>query len=279
MSGEDLLRRMLGAAGGGETMFFVDYDGTLREFEGVPDAASPSPEITGVLSSLAALPLTSVWIVSGRSADVLGQWLGGLGVGLAGEHGNTVCLPGEDTFEGTPGASMEGDEWRDAALPLLEEAAARVPGSHVEQKKNSLVWHYRQAADKDGAGLSGDGGGPMVASLLDALRAAAPNAKVRRGDMIVEACVGWNKGTFVEEQVSAAPPGATFVCFGDDSTDEDMFAALQRLRPDAAATCVVGTEERAAASAASFSLRTPADVRAVLATYVQRRSDQQQPDQ
>src|SRR5439155_1435527 len=42
-------------------------------------------------------------------------------------------------------------EWRERALAILEQAAARTPGSLVEHKTVSLAWHYRMADPEFGA--------------------------------------------------------------------------------------------------------------------------------
>src|SRR5919198_480462 len=74
----------------------LDYDGTLRELEAHPDLAVPTPEITALLSRLAAAPRTDVHIVSGRRRRNLEQWFGRLPVHLCAEHGYLARAPGEE---------------------------------------------------------------------------------------------------------------------------------------------------------------------------------------
>ena len=107
-----LLRRFARAR---ERTILLDYDGTLRELERHPDLAQPTPEIRALLRSLAALPATSVHIVSGRRSRNLEQWFGRLPIYLCAEHGYLARAP--------------GGEWRDAprARPHLD--ASRSSGS------------------------------------------------------------------------------------------------------------------------------------------------------
>jgi trehalose 6-phosphate synthase/phosphatase len=68
---------------------------------------------------------------------------------------------------------------------------------------------------------------------------------------------GANKGRTATEVLAAAPKGALVVAFGDDVTDEDLFAAL----PESALTFHVGPGP----SKARFRLRAVADVLAMIA--------------
>jgi trehalose-6-phosphatase len=89
--------------------------------------------------------------------------------------------------------------------------------------------------------------------------------------MIVEVCVGWNKGSFVADiagNLSAADPSCTFICVGDDKTDEDMFGALESGFAGRCATCVVGSEERSNNSNASYRLADCASVRSCFFDFV-----------
>jgi trehalose 6-phosphate synthase/phosphatase len=69
---------------------FLDYDGTLREIEREPGAASPNAAVTQLLNKLAAQPNVDVTIISGRRREDLTAWLGRYPFALVAEHGASV---------------------------------------------------------------------------------------------------------------------------------------------------------------------------------------------
>ncbi|CAJ1350927.1 unnamed protein product, partial [Effrenium voratum] len=73
---------------------FLDYDGTLREFEARPDLAVPTPELMRLLQALNDRQDIRPFIVSGRDADFLAQHFAGLnGFTLIAEHGYHISPP------------------------------------------------------------------------------------------------------------------------------------------------------------------------------------------
>ena len=126
---------------------YLDYDGTLREFCAMPEAATPSKEILWILEQLAACEGTIVWIVSGRPAEFLERHFGHLHIGLVCEHGAAMRKPGCDVFE--PLVDTFAPElWKDAVFESMSDFADYVPGSFVEVKSQSIAWHYRKAYEQ-----------------------------------------------------------------------------------------------------------------------------------
>jgi trehalose 6-phosphate synthase/phosphatase len=201
-------------------IFLLDYDGTLVPIVARPELAEPDDEVRALLRSLAAAG-AEVHVVSGRGRDVIGAWLGELPVTLHAEHGVWSRAPGEDwraRFAVDPA-------WMDEGERAMRAAAARLPGALVERKTSSLAWHYRLAEPE------------AAKAALSRLRAElAPLAEARGLDLLDGACVielrdaRASKGAVTRDVAAAAPPGARIVAFGDDTTDEEMFAALP---PDA----------------------------------------------
>ncbi len=103
--------------------------------------------------------------------------------------------------------------------PILELYADRTPGSLVEEKDFSLVWHYRQA-DPSLASV-------RMQELRGALASLTENMDVGvfEGSKILEIRrYGISKGHAVD-YVTAGKKW-DFLLAGDDYTDEEMFAAL-----------------------------------------------------
>ena len=196
----------------------LDYDGTLREFERHPDLAIPTPEIRSLLRSLAALPATTVHIVSGRRSRNLEQWFGRLPVYLSAEHGYLARSPG-----GTWRTLVELDlSWLRPVERLLRRVAADVPGAHVERKSCSVAWHYRQAEPEYGSWRARE----LLNDLHQHL-AGAP-AEILAGHQVVEVrALGVDKGLYVRSLFPNGKESTHFVLgLGDDRTDHDLLDAL-----------------------------------------------------
>ncbi|MDO9017303.1 MAG: bifunctional alpha,alpha-trehalose-phosphate synthase (UDP-forming)/trehalose-phosphatase [Deltaproteobacteria bacterium] len=239
---------MTAARAAGALVLLLDYDGTLVPIAATPELAQPDDALRALLARLAACPGVAVHVVSGRGRDVLEGWLGGLPVGLHAEHGQWSRAPGGSWV----GLEMPPDHWRGRALEILEDFAARTPGSLVERKRSGVAWHYRMADPEYGL-LQANELKVHLASLLS----NAP-VEVLSGDKVVELRpYGVNKGRVVSAVLAGVPEGAVVAAFGDDRTDEDLFAAL----PPDALSFHVGI----APSRARLRLASVDDVRALLA--------------
>jgi len=202
----------------------LDYDGTLVPLAPRPELAAPDAEALEIVRELAAA--AEVHVVSGRTREVLEAWLGALPVALHAEHGLwTRPVGGAWRARFAPDAS-----WLAEVERAMQRATARAPGSTVERKSASMAWHYR-VADPAAA-----------AEALAWLREELAPLPARGLDLLDGACVlevrdrRANKGAVAREIVASARPAARVVAFGDDTTDEDMFAAL----PHGALTVKVG---------------------------------------
>ena len=82
------------------------------------------------------------------------------------------------------------------------------------------------------------------------------------GDKVVEVRPrGVNKGRMVAQALEGVAPGTVMAAFGDDRTDEDLFAAL----PEGAISVHSGGK----ASRAAYRVNGPAEVRKVLASLLE----------
>ena len=227
----------------------LDYDGTLVPFAAVPDQAAPSSELLNLLERLAARPDTEVHIASGRSSETLGRWLSHLNVHLWAEHGFWRRSPGDREWTAT---SSLDQSWRERAREIMQEFAARTPGAFVEEKDASLCWHFRRCEPHFAERQERE----LRLHLADLFNNQP--VEVLRGNKVVELRqLGVHKGTIISSiQAESVDRPALIAVFGDDTTDEDMFAQLQ----DAGISIHVGS----LASKAKFRLVGPMAVRGVL---------------
>ncbi len=197
-------------------LLLLDYDGTLTPLVRRPELARPTPELMNTLHRLSSSNGSTLAIVSGRERSTLDEWMGGLNAHLVAEHGIWWRPPQGDWRLATPG---KGD-WKSRIIPILESYADRLPGSFVEEKEHSVVWHYRLSDPEHGTLLA--------AEAFDHLTTLTANydVQVNRGNKIVEVRpIGVHKGTMALKIIDLVQPDFVFSA-GDDVTDEDLFKAL-----------------------------------------------------
>lgn len=229
-----------------ERLIFLDYDGTLTGFHSDPDQASPDKDLYNILDNITADRNTYVVIISGRDKHTLQNWFDKRRMDLIGEHGVWLRQNGKDWETVT----TLTDEWKEDIRGVLEGYVSRTPGSFIEEKDYSLVWHYRKVE----TGL----GELRTRELTSHLKylATNQNLQVLEGDMVVEfKSSEVNKGRAAKSWLKRYNPDFV-MAVGDDWTDEDTFKAM----PNDAFTLKVGSSH----SEAKYSISDPNAVRALL---------------
>ncbi|MGE5611183.1 MAG: bifunctional alpha,alpha-trehalose-phosphate synthase (UDP-forming)/trehalose-phosphatase [Bacillota bacterium] len=200
---------------GQRVAFFLDYDGTLREIEREPAAAKPHADVHALLERLRQCRNVDVTIISGRTSDDLDAWLGSYPFGLIAEHGASLRRPGHQNWERLD--QNVSYAWKQDLLKILRLYEASTPGSFVEEKRTSLVWHYRRADPEFGQW--------KAKSLVEELTTVTANEPVhiRHGRKIVEiSSIQVSKGAAVRRELEESHYDLILVA-GDDQTDESMF--------------------------------------------------------
>jgi trehalose 6-phosphate synthase/phosphatase len=215
----------------------VDYDGTLVPFADRPEWAAPDAEALELLRRLTERPNTRVHVVTGRSRSSIEAWLGSAPVGLHAEHGLWSRMRPSAPWR--VNVNTKG-EWREPVRHLMEHFTSTTGGTFIEDKTASIAWHYRTAsADGDGGASFGDIQAREMRLLLGELLSNAA-VEVIAGNKVVEVRPhGLHKGIIVPALLAESPEQRLVVAFGDDRTDEDLFAAL----PDGSVTVKVGDGE------------------------------------
>jgi trehalose 6-phosphate synthase/phosphatase len=236
-----------------KALLLLDYDGTLVPFSPKPVEAMPGANLLRLLEKFTKNPGTEVVLISGRDKDTLEGWFGGLNVGLVAEHGVWIKEKGGvwETIETLT------SEWKEEVHPILESWVDRTPGSFIEEKEFSLVWHYRKANPRLGELRARE----LINNLSNIT--ANLNLQVLEGSKVVEVInTGINKGRTALIWISREE-WDFILALGDDWTDEDTFKAL----PSTAWSIKVGF----GASAARFSLSSPSKATSLLRKMVARR--------
>jgi trehalose 6-phosphate synthase/phosphatase len=227
-------------------IIFLDYDGTLVGFNPNIERASPDDELYKILELLTQDAANQVVLISGRKHENLGNWFSDRGIYLVAEHGAWTKQQDKQWYK-IPGLS---DAWKKDIYPILETYVDRTPGSLIEEKTYSLVWHYRKAENGLGEWRANE-----LENNLKYL-VAGKGLQLLPGDKVLEIKnVEISKGKAALALLENNDYDF-ILAIGDDFTDEDTFKAL----PDAGISIKVGNS----ISAAKFYLNNPTEVREFL---------------
>ncbi len=229
---------------------FLDYDGTLVSFKNDPNAAEPDSILHEILEKLEEDPKNTVTIISGRDRETLDGWLGKHKVNLIVEHGVWLRNYGQEWQM----IDNINSNWKPMIRPIMETYVDRTPGTFIEEKNYSLVWHYRKSEPEQGELRANE--------LKDELRnmIANYNLEIMEGNKVIEVKTGGiNKGVAAMRFLNGQEYDFV-MALGDDWTDEYMFREL----PESAITIKVGLKN----TAAHYKVESVASVRSLLKSLV-----------
>lgn len=235
-------------------LLLLDYDGTLVPFADAPGGAVPDEQLLTLLRKLSSERKNRVVILSGRDRHTLTEWLGHLNVTLVAEHGGWLRRARSTDWMPVITRGLEG--WKKDIRPILELFVGRIPGSLIEEKDFSLVWHYRRAETESASAAARE--------LLDTLSNFSANLHVQvlPGNKTVEVrTMGISKGIFYTQFLGDTPE-EFILAMGDDWTDEDLFAVL----PASAYSIKVAQR----VSKARFNLNSVSEARSLLTRLASR---------
>ncbi|MFC0532218.1 trehalose-phosphatase [Phytohabitans kaempferiae] len=226
-----------------------DYDGTLAPIVLDPTKAAPLPESVAAIRALAALPQTTVAVISSRALRDLAA-LSRLPseVHLVGSHGSEFDIGFVERL------APELVEVRTRLQTAVRKITQNQQGVRLEAKPASVAVHVRAAEPE------------VAAGVIDALRAGPatwPEVTVTDGKQVMELSVlPTNKGAAVDQLRTQMSASAALV-IGDSVTDE---AAFERLHgPD------VGIKIGPGETRATYRVGEPIEAARVLGLLLQIR--------
>jgi trehalose 6-phosphate synthase/phosphatase len=222
-------------------LLLLDYDGTLVSYSSVPSIAKPGSPLLDLLENISSVPQNEVYIISGRDSQTLESWFGRLPVNIIAEHGAAMKL--RDV--GWHDHLNDRQEWKSDVKRIMNNYVKRCVNTLVEEKKFSMVWHYRNANPEQSK--------LRAMELVKELNQFTHNLglQVVMGNKIVEVRnKGVDKGRTVKN-ILAAKNYDFILAAGDDVTDEDLFRVL--VDQENAFTFKIGGD----ASFAKYNLHTP----------------------
>jgi trehalose 6-phosphate phosphatase len=207
----------------GRAAVLVDIDGTLaRIVQRAQDAHVPkqSSRLLAALTKRYGL----VACISGRGALDARRLVGVGGIAYAGSHGAELLAPGESK----PTVLPAFETWTERVKGFTadrDNAELRRLRVRIEDKGPIQAFHWRGAPDEDEARTRIDG-------IAEEAEADGFITHWGRKVLEVRPPVPVNKGMGVEELLRRTPDVRTAMYAGDDATDLDAWAALDRLLDD-----------------------------------------------
>jgi trehalose 6-phosphate phosphatase len=196
-----------------QTAFFLDFDGTLADFNDDPAAVVLPERERRSLAVLAKAAGGAVAIISGRAVADIDRMLEPLKLPVAGVHGLER--------RGADGGIVR------ATLPegLLAETRSRLqalarlhPGLLIEEKPGSVALHFRRRPELE----------PQCLEVARSIMETQKELQVLHGKMVIEFKAGRATKADAVAAFLKEPPflGRHPFFAGDDSTDEDVFVKM-----------------------------------------------------
>jgi trehalose 6-phosphate synthase/phosphatase len=200
-------------------LFLLDYDGTLVKFHKMRNKALPPEEVNQLIDQLSDDPSNHVVIISGRPMSFLSSVFSKKNITLVAEHGHFIKNKNNNEWIDK---NPSNNDWMNYIHPVLQQFTDNTPGTLIEEKKKSLVWHYRKTDPELGI-IKSEELKTVLSSMI------TNEISIVNGDKVIEIIPSRvNKGVAALELYSNDLYDFVFVA-GDDLTDEDMF---QKLPPE-----------------------------------------------
>ena len=194
---------------------FLDFDGTLADLAGRPDAVAVPPALVALLNGLHQHLDGALALVTGRAREDLEPMLASPWPWPAAfEHGAVRLSPHGGAATARPSGLAR-------AIAAAEQLVAHHAGLLLERKQTSMALHYRQAPRLEALCMS-----TLQQALTD-----EPSLQLLHGKAVLEVkSARVSKGTAIEAFMQETPfTGRVPVFAGDDVTDEAGFDVVQRL--------------------------------------------------
>lgn len=229
-----------------EWALFLDVDGTLLDFASEPEAVHVDAQLHDDLATLRGRLRGALALLSGRTLAQLDDLFDWRRHSAGGLHGRQL------RFDDGRCVAAGDDEARIAQLRALAESRiAQMPGVLLEDKREALVLHYRNAPQARVA---------VEQLAREMLQRAGSDYKLQHGNHMVELIpAGTDKGRALATLLASEPfAGRRPWMLGDDLTDEHAF---EEANARGGVSVIVGARRP---TRANFAIDDPRAVRAWL---------------
>ncbi|KAI5812463.1 glycosyltransferase family 20-domain-containing protein [Pyronema omphalodes] len=169
-------------------VFFLQYEGTLVSWGSSSSTVVTSPQrIMDTVNDLMEDPTNVVYIMSSRTVQNLEQiFLRVPGVGLLAEGGCFLRPFGKEEWIRLADPELP---WKSSVRDILDYYVERTPGTWIEERSCSFIWHLEKAEDKAAAQRQA---GDCANHVNGSCESFDVHAIPVTGGLLVE-CKRWNK--------------------------------------------------------------------------------------
>lgn len=183
-----------------------------------------------VLSDLLLDEQNTIYVMSGRRPEELDRLFRARipNLGLIAENGCLLRKCGADSWTEMADAGHIKN-WKESVRGIMTYFLERTPGAEVEERRCSLVFHYKNAEDYEAAARQAS---DCASHINDACESQRVHAVALDGCVVVEP-VDWTKGTAAEKIFDDLRSGDLSPDFlmvvGDGREDEKVFKWANQL--------------------------------------------------
>lgn len=207
-------------------LFILDYEGTLVSWGPLNQIIPVSPQRTlDILNDLLLDERNTVYIMSGRRPEELERVFRRVpNLGLIAENGCFLKEFGSDEWSEMADTDQI-NSWKDSVRPILTYFLERTPGAEIEERHCSILFHYRDAEDPEGAARQA---AECASHVNDACESQRVHAIPLERSIVVEP-IDWTKKTAARKvfDLLSSEEGADPIDFlmvvGDGREDEKVF--------------------------------------------------------
>lgn len=212
-------------------LFILDYEGTLVSWGPMNQIIPVSPQRTvDVLNDLLLDERNTIYVMSGRRPEELDRTFRRVpNLGLIAENGCFLKDCGQGSWV-EMSDSEQINSWKESVKAIMTYYLERTPGAEIEERRCSLVFHYKSAEDYESAARQA---GDCASHVNDACEEQRVHAIPMDGCIIVEP-IDWTKSTaaeriFADIRSHMAPDESTkgivdfLMVVGDGRDDEKVF--------------------------------------------------------
>ncbi|KAG0125771.1 glycosyltransferase family 20-domain-containing protein [Tuber indicum] len=210
-------------------VFFLDYEGTLASWGSPTSIILTSPQRTlEVLHDLLLDERNVVYVMSSRTPEELERLFHRVpGIGLIAESGCFIRMFQNDRWMRLADTKLP---WQGSVKEIMDYYVERTPGTFVEERNCSYIWHYSRAEDQV---LAARQAGECCNHVNDSCESYNVHAVPLGGAVLVES-MSWTKTTAAQKvmalEAGQDEPGTDFLMVvGDGRDDEPVFAWANEL--------------------------------------------------
>ncbi|KAL2260899.1 hypothetical protein VTK26DRAFT_4970 [Humicola hyalothermophila] len=180
----------------GRRLFILDFEGTLVSWGPVNQIIPVSPQRTvDVLNDLLIDERNTIYVMSGRRKEELDHIFRRVpNLGLIAENGCFLKDCGSSDWQ-----SLADDaqirSWKESVKGILTYYLERTPGAEIEERRCSLMFHYKSAEDYEAAMRQAT---DCASHINDACEAQRVHAIPLDGCVLVEP-IDWTKSTAAQK--------------------------------------------------------------------------------